>query len=857
MQQRADSASSIAMRQSGGDIPKAFVDDVLSRTDLVSLVGEHVDLLKDGAEFKGLCPFHAERTPSFTISPSKQFYHCFGCGAHGDAIAFMTEHLGLSFPDSVADLAGRAGLQMPDAERRALTASGGAPALSRKVKESPAHDGAARRSMWRAMVPVPAHAPAPTYKHFHRGAPAVVWTYRRGEDLFGYVCRFDTEASGKEILPYTWCTDEGDERGTARWHWKQWDEPRPLYLAAGALRGLPVRLVEGEKCAAAGHALHGDQFDYVSWPGGSKAWTKADWGWLAGCDVTAWADADAKRERLSRAEDEAGVDPLSKPFLPLAKQGGYAAMAGILTLLKVEHGCAVRLCTLADPATQTKPDGWDLADAIADGWTAEEVDAHFEAAQPFEFADGSAIKIASGAHSARSTPAGAGAGRDEGERLWRLHLLTTDKGAIKTVRENVVLAMEGLPEEGVPGAPGGAGVIGFNEFTNDVTKLRDAPWDSPAGAWSEVDELKMGEWLVRKHFMPSMPRGALEEAVRVIAFNNRFHPVRKYLEGLTWDGVNRLQTWLMQACLEEDEWDIDRNDLHAYLARVGTWFIQGMCARVMQPGVKFDWMLILEGRQGMRKSTLLRTLAGEYFADTGLVLGDKDSYQQLQGRWLYEFAELDSFGKAEVTKIKSFVASASDYFRASFDRRARDYPRQVVFGGSTNEDHYLTDPTGNRRFWPVRVQKVIDIEWVASVRDQLFAEAMVRVAKGKRMYPSPEEERQLFEPQQQLRAVENAIEVSVGRYLYDNTEGQLITETTLVELLSRIGIGVEKLGPGRYHEKQAAAALRRLGWEEARSSKPGRPRVYRRPNADDTEAPLQNGHAQAHEIEGADSDCPF
>ncbi|NNM65957.1 MAG: hypothetical protein HKL99_15360 [Burkholderiales bacterium] len=718
---------------------------------------------------------------------------------------------------------------------------------------TPGHAAAKRKSMWRPVVPVPEHAPPPDFKHWHYTAPHATWAYRRDGVLYGHVVRFTTGDGGKEVLPLTWCVDEGDNRGTMRWHWKQWEEPRPLYLAAGALRGLPVVLVEGEKCAQAGHALLGDVFDFVSWPGGSKAWNKCDWSWLAGATVMLWPDADSKRVPLTPAERDGGTDPESKPYFPARKQPGMAAMVGIGTILQATQRCSVTICPI--PAPGQVADGWDIADAIVEGWDAARVRAFLESAKPFVVDDGAAARDVGQARASSSGLATAGAGHDD--RAWRAHLLTNDKGAIKAVRENVVLAMEGLPQIGVAGASGGGGVIGFNEFTNDVIKLRDAPWNSPAGAWSEVDELKMGEWLVRHHHMPSMPRGALEESVRVIAFNNRFHPVRQYLQGLRWDGVARLETWLMRACMDEDEWDIQRNRLHAYLARVGTWFIQGMCARVMQPGVKFDWMLILEGRQGMRKSTLLHTLAGDYFADTGLVLGDKDSYQQLQGRWLYEFAELDSFGKAEVTKIKSFVASASDYFRASFDRRARDYPRQVVFGGSTNEDHYLTDPTGNRRFWPVRVEKVVDIDWVSSVRDQLFAEAMVRVAKGKRMYPSPDEERDLFEPQQQLRAVENAIEVSIGRYFYDNTDGQIISETTLVELLGKIGIGVEKLGPGRYHEKQAAAALRRLGWEEGRSSRPGRPRVYRRPGAGEAGASLRNGPTRAQEPEGAESDCPF
>jgi predicted P-loop ATPase len=739
-----------------------------------------------------------------------------------------------------------------------------------------------RKSLWRAIVPVPAHAPAPDFRHWHYATPAATWEYRFDGVLYGHVVRYTTSDGGKEVLPHTWCVDESDTRGTCRWHFKQWDEPRPLYVPATLLsadKALPVVLVEGEKCALAGHQLLGHEFDFVTWPGGGKAWPKAALGWLAGRRVILWPDCDAKRERLTKAERDAGIDPATKPLQPEHRQPGVQAMVGAGQALVADHGCTVTLVPLPKPGAVS--DGWDIADAIESGWDADTVRAFLAGAKPFVPPSDEARAKAGidGAGGGISTPSGAGAGEDDGASAgWRARLLLTSQGAIKPVRENIVLALDGVPETGVAGIPECAGVIGYNEFTNDLLKTRDTPWGTQAGEWQEVDELLMGEWLVREHWLPSMPRGTLEEAVRMVAYRHRFHPVRTYLQGLKWDGVKRLPTWLRRACLEEDEWD-DGAPLQRYLARVGTFFLMGMCARVMHPGTKFDWMLILEGAQGMRKSTLLRVLAGEYFADTGLVLGDKDSYQQLQGRWLYEFGELDSFGKAEVTKIKSFIASSSDYFRASFDRRAREYPRQLVFGGTTNEDHYLTDPTGNRRFWPVRVTQVIDIDWVLANRDQLFAEAMARLEAGSRSYPTPDEERELFVPQQQQRAVENAIEAAVNAYLTDPNQktgmhginGSMVNEISLVDLLGRIGISIEKLGPGRFHEKQAAAALRRMGWTEGRSSKPGRPRVYRRPDGDkvplpagwkpvpsrDDKADMQTGATQPHQPEGADSDCPF
>lgn len=703
---------------------------------------------------------------------------------------------------------------------------------------------------WVVITPVPDNAPAPVFKHFYRGEPERVWTYSRDGKLYGHVCRFVTSDGGKEILPYVWAQNKADDRGLCRWHWKQWPEPRPLYLSTGLLANdpalIPVVVVEGEKCADAGHEQLGHEFDFVSWPGGCKAVHMADWSWLRGRVVYLWPDCDAQREKLKKSEREANVDPLSKPIWPEHKQPGMQAMTKIGSILAAEYGCTVLMVPIPKPGDVA--DGWDIADAIAAGWTPDQVRDFIRSARPFvPPSDEARAKAA-------PTPPPAGADDDQGDpHGWRAKLITTEKGAIKACRENVVLALDGL--RGLKGVPEAEGVIAYNEFTNDVVKLRDAPWDSPAGLWEEVDELLIGEWLVRDHWLPSMPRATLEEAVRMVAFRRRYHPVREYLEGLEWDKKPRLSTWLRRACMEKPEegWNND-DDLQQYLARVGTWFLQGMVARVLQPGVKFDYMMILEGKQGLRKSTLLSTLAGDWFADTGLNLGDKDSYQQLQGIWLYEIGELDAFSRADITEIKRFVASTEDYFRASFDRRARKYPRQLVFGGTTNERRYLTDATGNRRFWPVSVTRLIDIDWVVANRDQLLAEAMVRFKAGHRMHPTQEEEERLFKPQQELRESSSSIADTVAAYVTTNPAGSSLNKTTLVNVLYCIGIDIEKLGPGRHHEKQAAAALRKLGWEEKRASAPPRPWEWHRPK----KAPaIDSSPTQGVQPTEGDDDCPF
>ena len=709
----------------------------------------------------------------------------------------------------------------------------------------------ARAERWQSVLPVPRHAPVPQrFRHGFKNkktdaweeAEAVkVWEYAFEGQRYGYVARFERVNSKgelvKDTLPLTWCQDGQDPRGAQRWHWKQWAAPRPLYVPATLLSGtpadVPVVLVEGEKCAEAGHQLLGHEFDFVSWPGGCKAWAMANWQWLMGRTVYLWPDADSQRQRLTREEREADVDPATKPYLPAEMQPGLCAMVGIGSVLQADQACTVFLCPLSAPGKRA--DGWDIADAIAEGWDAPRVREFIRAAVPFQAVDDSARAKAAPI----STPSMAGAGIEEVSIGWRSKLLLSGSGATKAVRENVVLALDGLPELDLPGVPEAFEVIAFNEFTNDVVKTRDAPWGTPAGVWDETDELELGNWLVHQHWLPSMPRGTLEESVAMVAKRHRFHPVRQELDGLRgkWDGEKRLAMWLRRCCLEEDEWD-DADPLQQYLARVGTWLVMAICARVLTPGCKFDYMVIFEGAQGVGKSTLARLLGGDYFADTGLVLGDKDSYQNLQGILVYEWGELDSLTKAEVTKVKQFISSMKDRFRASFDRRAKDYPRQVVFIGTTNEDHYLVDPTGNRRMWPVRVTRAIDLDWFRDNREQLFAEALRYVEAGERFHPTTKEQRELFEPQQQQRQIENAIQAAVMRYLYDENQrvtpsgdnGTLVEQITVPDLLGRIGISVDKQSSVLL--RQATAALRHAGWVRFRSSRGDRPWMFRRPKGD-------------------------
>jgi hypothetical protein len=325
---------------------------LLSRVDIVKVIDGYVPLVKRGAEYEACCPFHTENSPSFKVNPVKQFYHCFGCGAHGDAIAFVMQFAGLDFKAAVEALGG----DVP------LVPSGSVPV--------PAPERVKKVSPWQAVVPaLPAAGPAPKANP-DRGLPSKVWDYRDADGrLMGYVYRFDIPGGRKEVLPLV--TAVNSDTGAQEWRWMGFPEPRPMY-GLDRLAARPdatVLLVEGEKCADVGHAELPDLV-VVSWPGGGKADSKVDWSPLAGRKVVTWADADAKRVPLTPEEKAAGVEQSSRPLLADEDQPGIQTMARIREKLR-SIDCKVWDVRL--PPAGSKPDGWDIADAVMEGLNGKEL----------------------------------------------------------------------------------------------------------------------------------------------------------------------------------------------------------------------------------------------------------------------------------------------------------------------------------------------------------------------------------------------------------------------------------------------------------------------------------------------------
>lgn len=268
-----------------------------------------------------------------------------------------------------------------------------------------------------------------------------------------------------------------------------------------------------------------------------------------------------------------------------------------------------------------------------------------------------------------------------------------------------------------------AGAMVFDEFRQEVLVMRPLPWDEQPPnlprAWTDADDVRCAEWMQRREINVSPI--TVSRGVGAVAREIRIHPVRDYLTSLRWDGVPRLERWVIVYLGAEDT-QLNR-------AIGSRWMISGV-ARIMQPGCKVDHMLILEGPQGGKKSSAIKTLAGtEWFTDELAEIGSKDAAQQMRGIWVVEFAELDAISRAEVSRIKAFLSRTTNRYRPPYERYIVTVPRQCIFAGSVNPETYLRDETGNRRFWPIRCG-TIDLDALTRDRDQLWAEAVLRYREG-------------------------------------------------------------------------------------------------------------------------------
>jgi len=680
-------------------------------------------------EFKARNPLRADnKVGSFSVNIRSGKWGDFATNDAGNDLISLYAYLeGIEQWEAAIDIADQIGFKLPDGCRP--------DAKPEAVRKKPIVDPETiktskpkEESPWHPLYPIPfpTNVPEPPKAHVKRGLPQMTWCYKNASgEVLGYIYRFTTSDGGKETIPLTFCKNE--KTGKHDWRWMQWPEPRPLY-GLDRLAANPdawVLLVEGEKCADAAAGLDGKAV-LVTWPGGCKAVDKVDWSPLVGRNIIAWADCDAQRKKLTKAELTAGIDAATLPLLPEFEQPGVKAMLHIADKLKsLNVNQSFKMVDIPKPGE--KPDGWDIADAIAEGLTYSQLLDYVTKCRPLEnFCETKST----------STPQTAVAEIEE--PAWKRYLLRQGRGGeIVPCMANVYDILKNDERWN--------GVFAFNEHSMRPTKLKKPPyWDKSGevGDFTDIDASMCAMWLTRLYRFNPSPE-LTNKTIEALSHAQAFHPVKTYLNGLKWDGARRVDTWLL---------DYMNVPVTPYSKRIARWFLMGMVKRVLEPGCKFDYCLVFEGKQGRKKSAAFRVLAGEWFGDTDLDLQNKDSMSALRGKWLYEFAELGSLARAESTRQKSFLSRQVDEFRPVFGTREIRCPRQLVFGGTTNEWEWNKDATGGRRFWPIPVDSDVDIEGLEQARDQLFAEAMVMVSEGLRYWPTSKEQSEIFDHEQLKRS---------------------------------------------------------------------------------------------------------
>jgi predicted P-loop ATPase len=272
--------------------------------------------------------------------------------------------------------------------------------------------------------------------------------------------------------------------------------------------------------------------------------------------------------------------------------------------------------------------------------------------------------------------------------------------------------------------------IVFNQLSDGMEIKGEVPWEHPSRFWRDADDAQLISYVDLTYGTFSARN--YDIAVTKVADDRSYHPIREFLASLPeWDKVPRVDTILVDFLGASD---------NAYVRAVTRKTLCGAIARVMNPGCKFDTMLVLNGPQGKGKSTLISKLCGEWFNDSLLLndTKDKTAAEKLQGYWILEIGELAGLKKTEIETLRGFLSRQNDIYRASFGRRATPHPRQCVFIGTTNaENGYLRDTAGNRRFWPVKTPgDAARASWEMTEEEirQIWAEALVRYKEGEPLH---------------------------------------------------------------------------------------------------------------------------
>ncbi len=745
---------------------------------------------RQGREWVARNPNRADKTPgSFSVNLATGKWADFAAGVNGGDLVALYAYLFHS------DDQGAAARELSETHSIRVDAA---------ARKQHAEDPAVRKiddAKPTPKFPVPVGVPVPDFKHFRFGEPTSVHTYKdsKGRTLL-HVVRFDPAGMRKQVVPMTWCDDP--KRGE-RWAWRGVTKGKvPLY-GLDRLAERPdadVLIVEGEKACDAAQALL-SEFVVVAWLGGVASADNVHLKALHDRRVVMWPDFDAQREKLTKAEVERGDNPELTPLLPLHEQPGIAAMMAIAEDLK---GKAASLSLIG-----YTPGEFESGSDLADGWTVQAARDYLRenAGDPWDVITGRKMKAAPG----------------------------EEPAAPKFVKLGALINLFGFPDTGmkqnplstIPNMAYLMGEYGITAHYNEIKKTVELrfPGRKFFGDTSAENAITELSSLCSKNMMP---KGDLVAYVKNIANDNNYSPVRDWIEGRPWDKRSRLPE--LYATLKTHPGnEALKNTL------VLRWLISAVAAAWRTPDFESHGVLVFTGLQGKGKTTWFRKLApssmGAVMVGASVDPSDKDSVTRVVSHWIVELGELDAtFRKADISKLKAFVTQPVDKLRRPYDRLESEYKRQTIFGGSVNDEKYLVDDTGNRRWWTV---PVIDVDFLHTIdMQQLWAEVLTLFQSGEQWWLKKEEEEQLNALNEEHEGVDPIREKISSRFNFEKNHPLHRSRMTASDVLA--AIGYDK--PTKAQATHASAVLKKLTGSEPVRTMHGRffdmPQMIGRPLSD-------------------------
>lgn len=374
-------------------------------------------------------------------------------------------------------------------------------------------------------------------------------------------------------------------------------------------------------------------------------------------------------------------------------------------------------------------------------------------------------------------------------KVWGL--AASEKGKPLSTHANIGIALDHSPEM-LRGAY-------YDEFLDKVIV--------DGRQWRDDDDTGLCMWLQERIGLSGITPGMVHAVVSRRLLATPRHCVREWLASLVWDGEERIAHAL------EDGWGAEPSVTQPsdYLRAISANFFIGLVARILRPGCQLDTMLVFEGDQGVKKSSALRVLGGEWYMAATESVTSKDFQQSLRGAWLAEIPELDSFSRGDRDRVKSIITIPIDRYRPSYGRHVREYPRQCVFAGTTNKDDWGNDDTGLRRFWPVRCRE-IDLVLIAAARDQWFAEAVAKFTAGATWWETPRLSTLAAQRDRQSEDVWTSLVVAhlIGK-----------SEVHLPDVL-RDACKVREADMNHTHKLRVGSILRLAGWTKSNRRRDGK-----------------------------------